>query len=128
MTKERQFRHVDYAATESIQITLGDALPEGHLARFVVDIVATLDLSEIYEKYGERGGIPYAPEMLLGLLLYGYATGLFSARKIERGTYELIPLRYIAGDLHPDHATINHFRKEHLAELKGLFVEVLLMA
>lgn len=128
MTKRRDFRHADYEATEKTQITLGEALPEEHLARFIVSVVALLDLSEIYEKYSERGGMPYAPEVLLGLLLYGYATGSFSSRKIERGTYETIPFRYIAGDMHPDHDTLNEFRKQNLAALKGVFVQVLLLA
>ena len=132
MTKRRNFRQADYEATEKTQITLGEALPEEHLVRFIVSVVALLDLSEIYEKYSERGGtqrVPaYAPEVLLGLLLYGYATGTYSSRKIERGTYETIPLRYIAGNLHPDHDTINQFRKDNLETLKGLFVQVLLLA
>ncbi len=62
------------------------------------------------------------------LLLYGYATGIFSSRKLERATYESIPFRYIAGNMHPDHDTINQFRKENLDELKGLFVQVLMIA
>jgi transposase len=128
MIKKRQFRQADYAATEKMQITLGEALPEEHLARFIVGIVELLDLSEIYGQYSQRGGSPYAPEMMLGLLLYGYATGVFSSRRIERATYESIPFRYIAGNMHPDHDTINQFRKDFLDELKGLFVQVLLMA
>ena len=128
MAKKRKFRQADYASTERTQITLGEALPEGHLARFIVGIVELLDLSEIYETYSDRGGMPYAPEVMLGLLLYGYATGVFSSRKIERATYEMIPFRYIAGNMHPDHDTINQFRQDHLTALKGLFVEVLLMA
>lgn len=128
MTKRRKYREADYEATEKSQITLGEALPEEHLARFIVSVVALLDLSEIYAGYSERGGMPYAPEVLLGLLLYGYATGTFSSRKIERGTYESIPLRYIAGNMHPDHDTINQFRKENLETLKGLFVQVLMLA
>lgn len=128
MTEQRNFRRADYEATEKTQLTLGEALPEEHLARFIVSVVALLDLSEIYKKYSKLGGMPYAPEVLLGLLLYGYATGAYSSRKIERGTYETIPFRYIAGNLHPDHDTINQFRKENLAVLKGLFVQVLLFA
>lgn len=128
MAKRRKFRHADYEATEQTQIRLGEALPEGHLARFIVNVVALLDLSEIYGGYSERGGMPYAPEVLLGLLLYGYATGTFSSRKLERATHESIPVRYIAGNMHPDHDTINHFRKENLEELKGLFVQVLMIA
>lgn len=128
MTKKRKFREADYAATEEIQITLGDALPADHLARFIVSVIGLLELNEFYSQYGERGGMPYAPEVLLGLLLYGYATGTFSSRKIERATYESIPFRYIAGNMHPDHDTINHFRKENLEALKGVFVQVLMLA
>lgn len=128
MTKGRKYRQADYEATEKSQIRLGEALPEEHLARFIVSVVGLLDLSELYARYSERGGMPYAPEVLLGLLLYGYATGTFSSRKIERGTHESIPFRYIAGNMHPDHDTINQFRKENLEILKGLFVQVLMLA
>ncbi|MCB0044125.1 MAG: hypothetical protein KDD92_01710 [Caldilineaceae bacterium] len=68
MAKKRKFRQADYAATEKTQITLGDALPADHLARFIVSVIGLLDLSEIYGQYGKRGGMPYAPEVLLGLL------------------------------------------------------------
>ena len=124
----RKFRTADYEKTLDLQITLRDVLPRDHLARFIVDIVAQLDLRLIYKKYRDQGAPPYAPEVLLGLLFYGYATGVFSSRKIERATYEVIPFRFIAGDMHPDHDTIAHFRKQHLAELKDLFVQILLIA
>ena len=107
---------------------LGDCLPPDHLARFVVDSVALLDLSALYAKSGPCGGEPYAPEVLLGLLLYGYATGVFSSHKIERATYEAVPFRFIAGYLHPDHDTLATFRRTFLHELKDLFVQVLLLA
>jgi transposase len=94
----------------------------------VVDSVAQLDLSALYANSGTRGGDPYAPEVLLGLLLYGYATGVFSSRKIERATYEAVPFRFIAGNLHPDHDTLATFRRTFLPELKDLFVQVLLLA
>jgi transposase len=93
-----------------------------------VDTIAQLDLSAIYARYGPRGGQPYAPEILLGLLFYGYATGIFSTRKLERATYETVPFRFIAGNLHPDHDTLATFRKTFLPELKDLFVQVLLLA
>jgi len=109
-------------------VRLGDCLPPDHLARFVVDSVALLDLSALYARYGSRGGEPYAPEVLLALILYGYATGVFSSRKIERATYESVPFRFIAGNWHPDHDTIAVFRRTFLPDLKGLFVQVLLLA
>jgi transposase len=124
----RKFKTADYEKTLALQITLRDALPPDHLARFIVDVVSQLDLQPIYKKYSDQGAPPYAPEVLLGLLFYGYATGVFSSRKIERATFEVIPFRFIAGDMHPDHATIADFRKQNLAELKELFVQVLLIA
>jgi transposase len=126
---KRRFKTVDYDQALDLTVRLGDCLPPNHLARFVVDSVSQLDLSALYARYGSRGGEPYAPEMLLGLLLYGYATGVFSSRKIERATYESVAFRFIAGNvLHPDHDTLAAFRRTFLPELKDLFVQVLLLA
>lgn len=111
-----------------MQISMRDVLSADHLARYIVDMVEELDLSAIYEQYGEQGAPPYAPELLLGLLCYGYATGVFSSRKIERATYEVIAFRFIAGGMNPDHDTIATFRKRFLAELKELFTQLLLIA
>jgi transposase len=124
----RTFKTADYDATLDLTIRLGDCVPPDHLARFVVDTIAHLDLSAIYARYGSRGGQPYAPDILLGLLFYGYATGVFSTRKLERATYETVPFRFIAGNLHPDHDTLAAFRKTFLPDLKDLFVQVLLLA
>src|SRR5918998_4701074 len=124
----RTFKTVDYQATLDQSVRLGDCLPPGHLARFIVDVIAQLDLSAIYARYHARGGAPYAPEILFGLLAYGYATGTFSSRKLERATYEAAPFRFVAGNLHPDHDTIASFRKTFLPELQDLFVQVLLLA
>jgi len=128
VSMSRTFKTVDYEAARDLTVRLGDCLPPEHLACFVVDSVALLDLSALYARYGSRGGEPYAPEVLLALLLYGYATGVFSSRKMERATYEAIPFRYIAGNRHPDHDTIATFRRTFLPDLKGLFVQVLLLA
>jgi len=124
----RKFKTANYEETLNQTVRLGDALPPQHLARFVVDILAELDLSRIYGQYAPVGGEAIAPEILLGLLFYGYATGVFSARKIEKATYESIPFRFIAGGLHPDHDTIANFRKTFLAEIQELFVQILLVA
>ena len=124
----RKFKTVDYEAALEQTVSLREALPANHLARFVVDVVAELDLTCIYERYGLRGGEAYAPELLLALLFYGYATGVFSSRKIERHTYESLPFRFVAGGLHPDHDTLANFRKTFRAEIKALFVQVLLLA
>lgn len=124
----RKFKTADYATTLKLTVSLEDAVPPNHLARFIVDIIAQLDLRPIYARYGERGGDALAPEVLLGVLFYGYATGVFSTRKLEKATYESLPFRYVAGDLHPDHDTLATFRKTFLPELKDLFVQILLLA
>jgi transposase len=124
----RKFKTANYEETLNQTIRLAEALPPQHLARFVVDIIGELDLSRIYVQYAPIGGEAIAPEILLGLLFYGYATGVFSSRKIEKATYESIPFRFIAGGLHPDHDTIAHFRKTFLGEIKELFVQLLLLA
>jgi len=110
--------------------SLHDWLPDGHLARFLVDVVSALDLEAIYGSYREkdgRGQAAYAPEMMVRLLLYGYANGVYSSRKIETRTYEDVAFRYLAGDQHPDHATLAEFRKRHLTALAGLFRQALLL-
>ena len=110
--------------------SLHDWLPEGHLARFLLDVVSALDLSAIYKSYQDkdgRGQAAYAPEMMVRLLLYGYARGVYSSRKIETRTFEDLAFRYLSGDQHPDHATIAEFRKRHLEALSGLFTQALLL-
>jgi len=121
---------IDANYEESLKqvVFLEEVLPASHLARFVVDIIAQLDLSRFSKRYSNLGGAVFAPRVLLGLLFYGYATGMFSSRKIEKATYESIPFRFIAGGLHPDHDTIAHFRKYFLKEIQELFVQILLLA
>jgi len=124
----RRFKQVDYEESLDQTVTIRECLPPDHLARFIVGIIALLDLSAIYVHYAAVGGEAYAPEVLLGLLFYGYTTGVFSSRKIERATYESIPFRFIAGGLHPDHDTIANFRKTFLLQIIELFVQVLVVA
>jgi transposase len=124
----RKFKTPDYESTLHQTITLGEALPANHLARFVVMVIGQLELSKVYARYAPVGGEAIAPEILLGLLFYGYATGVFSSRKIERATYESIPFRFVASGLHPDHDTIANFRKTFLSEIEELFVQILLLA
>lgn len=100
-------------------------LDSNSLARFVVDIIAQLDTSAIENAYTGGGSAPYPPKMMLALLFYCYAKGIFSSRKIEQSTYELIPVLYITGGLHPDHDSINTFRKRFLEQLGPLFVGIL---
>lgn len=124
----RRFKTVDYEQSGQQTLTIDECLPSDHLARFIVAIIALLDLSAIYAQYAPVGGEAFAPEVLLALLVYGYATGTFSSRKIEKATYESIPVRFIAGGWHPDHSTIAQFRKDFLPEIQELFVQVLVVA
>ena len=93
-----------------------DWLPEKHLARFVVEIVDQLDLNPLLTRYEGGGKQPYHPAMLLALLFFGYATGIFSSRKLEQATYDSVAFRFITGDRHLDHDTIAYFRKRFFVE------------
>lgn len=117
-------RDTDFLLPPSIQ----DWLPEDHLARFVVEVVDQLDLSELTRQYTGRGSRAHHPAVLLSLLIYGYATGVFSSRKIERATHDSIAFRYLAANTHPDHDTIATFRRRFLPQVEALFVQVLLLA
>jgi len=123
----RKFKTVDYEQSGQQRLTIDDCLPADHLARFMVGIVKMLDLGVFYAYYAAAGGEPIDPKVLLALLLYAYATGVFSSRKIEMATYEVIPFRFIAGGLHPDHSTLAWFRKQFLSEIKVVFAQVLLI-
>ena len=111
-------RDTDYLLPPSVQ----DWLPEAHLARYVVDVVEGLDLSVLVRAYTGRGSDAYHPATLLSLLIYGYATGTFSSRKIERATYDSLAFRYIACNRHPDHDTLATFRKRFGPEFQSAFV------
>jgi transposase len=124
----RQFKTVDYECSGKQTLTINDCLPMDHLARFIVGIITMLDLSLFYTQYAAVGGEPYDPAVLLALLLYAYTTGVFSSRQIERATYEVIPFRFLAGGLHPDHTTLAKFRKTFLTEFKDVFAQVLVIA
>ena len=112
-----------YLLPPSIQ----DWLPEDHLARFVVEIVSQLDLTPLQNAYAGRGSAPYSPNMLLALLFYGYATGVFSSRKLEAATYDSVAFRYITANRHPDHDTIAPPLNSQNMRLRvaGLFLSVL---
>ncbi|MEI6206154.1 MAG: IS1182 family transposase [Desulfuromonadales bacterium] len=125
---EPKFIEVDRETLYLLPPSVQDWLPKGHLARFVVDVVEQLDLRSLKTAYAGRGSQPYNPVMLLALLFYGYATGVFSSRKLERNTYDSVAFRYIAANTHPDHDTIAAFRKRFLKELSGFFVQILMIA
>ena len=123
------FQPLDRDTPMFLPPSLQEWLPEHHLARFVVDIVEQLDLTEITSRYAGSGGKrAYHPALLVALLFYGYATGVFSSRKLEQATYDSVAFRYITGNQHPDHDTIATFRKRFLSELEGLFQQILEMA
>jgi transposase len=125
---EPRFKDCDRDTLFLMPPSVDDWVPETHLSRFVVDIVARLDLSPIKNAYAGRGSDAYSPSIMVALLFYAYATGVFSSRKIERATYDSVAFRYIAVNTHPDHDTIASFRKRFIKELKAVFVQILLIA
>ena len=117
-------RQTDYLLPPSVE----DWLPNNHLARFLVEVIDRLDLTELTRTYGGRGSAAHHPAVLLGLLIYGYVTGIPSSRKIERATYDSVAFRYIAANTHPDHDRLAHFRRRFDAQFEQLFVQVLMLA
>jgi transposase len=122
------FRPVDRETGFLLPPSVDEWLPERHLARFVVEAIDGLDLRAMSGSYRGSGSASYHPSLLLGLLVYGYATGVFSSRQLERATYDSVAFRFIAANAHPDHDTIATFRRRFLTEIEGLFVQVLALA
>ncbi|HSH62700.1 MAG TPA: IS1182 family transposase [Methyloceanibacter sp.] len=122
------FRPIDRETGFLLPPLVDDWLPERHLARFVVEVIDRLDLSAMSRSYRGTGSASYHPALLLGILVYGYATGVFSSRKLERATYDSVAFRFIAANDHPDHDTIATFRRRFLKQIEGLFVQVLELA
>jgi transposase len=122
------FREVDRETGFLLPPSVDEWLPERHLARFVVEVIERLDLSAMVKAYRGSGSAGYYPSVLLGLLVYGYATGVFASRKLERATYDSVAFRFIAANDHPDHDTIATFRRRFLKQIEALFVQVLLLA
>src|SRR6516225_1139253 len=122
------FREFDRETPYLLPPSLNDWLPERHLARFVVEVIEGLDLSAMVASYRGTGSAGYHPALLLGLLVYGYASGVFSSRKLEQATYDSVAFRFIAANEHPDHDTIATFRRRFLREIEALFVRVLELA
>src|SRR6478735_8436270 len=125
----------NYLAYEPQQMLLlpeaiQDWLPEGHLAHFIGDTVDTLDLSAFHARYDKDGprNQPFHPAMMVKVLVYGYATGVFSSRKIARKLHEDVAFRVLAAGNFPAHRTIRDFRAFHLKELSDLFVQVVRLA
>src|SRR6204780_4507940 len=114
-------RNMDFLMPPSVD----EWLPQRHLARFVVEVIGGLDLRSMTGSYRGSGEASYHPQLLLGILVYGYATGVFSSRKLERATYDSVAFRFIAANEHPDHDTIATFRRRFLNQIEALFVQVL---
>jgi transposase/IS5 family transposase len=117
-------RDTDFLLPPSVQ----GWLPKAHLARYIATVVENLDLSMIERAYSGRGSAAYHPATLLSLLIYGYATGTFSSRKIENATYDSLAFRYLACNRHPDHDTLATFRRRFGNQFEAIFVEVLQIA
>ncbi len=122
------FRQIDRDTGFLLPPSVDEWLPEKHLARFVVEVIDGLDLRAMSGSYRGSGSASYHPALLLGILVYGYATGVLSSRKLERATYDSVAFRFIAANEHPDHDTIAAFRRRFLKDIEGLFVQVLLLA
>jgi transposase len=123
-----RFVSIDRETPLLLPPNLRDWVPAGHLVHFVVDAVAALDLRHIKVNERGTGSEQYPPSMMLALLIYSYATGTFSSRRIEQSTYDSVPVRLLTADTHPDHNTICTFRRENQALLSESFVKVLEMA
>ena len=100
------FRVIDRQTGFLLPPSVNDWLPQRHLARFVVDIIDRLDLGAMVGSYRGRGSASYHPAVLLGILVYGYATGVLSSRQLELATYDSVAVRFVAANQHPDHDTI----------------------
>jgi len=122
------FRPIDRDTGFLLPPSVDEWLPERHLARFVVEVIAGLDLRVMTGSYRGSGEASCHPQLLLGIVIYGYATGVFSSRKLERATYDSVAFRFIAANQHPDHDTIAAFRRRFLKQIETLFVQVLGMA
>ena len=120
-----RFVSVDRDTAYLLPPSVQEWLPGNHLARFVVEIVEQLDLSELTRAYGGRGSEAFHPAMMVAMLFYGCATGVFSSRKLERATFDSVAMRYVAANQHPDHDTIADFRQRLRKEVKALFVQIL---
>src|SRR6201984_2178102 len=121
----KNFRPVDRETGFLMPPLVDEWLPEKHLARFVVEVIASLDLRAMTGRYRGSGEASYHPAVLLGILFSGSAPGVFSSRKLERATYDSVAFRFVAANQHPDHDTIAAFRRRFLEQIEKLFLQVL---
>lgn len=123
-----KFVYVNHNQPLLLSPDLRDWVPEDDLVHFVIEAVDGLDLSIFVVNERGTGSPQYPPHMMLGLLIYCYANGIFSSRRIERATYRDVAVRYLTGDTHPDHDTIAKFRRENFDAVAACFVKVLELA
>ena len=123
-----RFLPIDRDSVYLFPPSVQDWLPETHLARYIANVIESLDLSDIERAYAGRGSDAYHPASLMSLLIYGYATGVFSSRRIEMATYDSVAFRYLACNRHPDHDTLATFRRRFGDQFQALFVQVLQIA
>ena len=125
MQTTKAFRDYELGQTLLFPPDLNDWLPEDHLARFVGEVITSLDLKAIFAGYTDgRGAAAYHPRMMLSVLVYGYCTGTFSSRKLEQACQENVAFRFLSGNALPKHSALADFRKRHLQAMASLFVEV----
>src|SRR3954462_3120504 len=128
MSRMSNFRPITRDMDFLMPPSVDEWLPQRHLARFVVEVIEGLDLRAMTGSYRGSGEAAYHPRLLLGLIIYGYATGVFSSRALERATHDSVAFRFIAANEHPDHDTIATFRRRFLPQIEAQFVQVLVMA
>ncbi len=123
-----RFVNIDHDTPLLLPPDLRDWVSPDHMVHFIMDAVKALDLSQARTNQRGTGNAQYPPSMMLGLLIYSYATGTFASRRIETLTYENVAVRFLTGDTHPDHDSICKFRRENKDLLSGAFHQVLELA
>ncbi|WP_043585855.1 transposase [Geminisphaera colitermitum] len=123
-----KFINIDRDTEMLLPPNLREWVPADHLVHFVMDAMELIDVSEASVNERGTGSAQYPPRLLLGLLVYSYATGMFSSRQIERATYENVAVRLLCADTHPDHDTLCVFRRKNGALLHRAFAQVLELA
>jgi transposase len=123
-----RYVNIDRQTPMLLPVDLRDWVAENDLARLIVEVVEQCDLSQAWTNERGSGSAQYPPGMMLSLLIYAYARGVFSSRRIEQLSYENLSVRYLCANTHPDHDTIAKFRRENGALFKACFGQVLLLA
>ena len=123
-----RFQNIDRETPMLLPASIQEWVPDNDLAHFVIDAVGALDLNHYSINHRGTGDAQFPPAMMLALLIYCYATGIFSSRRIENATKQNISVRFICANTHPDHDTICTFRRKNDALIKETFLKTLLLA